>query len=39
MYTRFSRGMAAFALLSSLCLPGFVAADQLIMKNGDVITG
>lgn len=39
MFTRISSGMAAFVLLTGIAAPGFAVADQIIMKNGDVITG
>jgi ribosomal protein S1 len=33
------RAFQACLLLAALLLPGISVADQLIMKNGDVITG
>ena len=39
MTTRIWRNIAAILFLAGTLLPGFSVADQLIMKNGDVITG
>jgi putative salt-induced outer membrane protein len=39
MNTPFRRIIAACILYAGLLLPGLAIADQLIMKNGDVITG
>jgi putative salt-induced outer membrane protein YdiY len=39
MFTRIFRGTAAIALVASVFMPGLVLADQIKMKNGDVITG
>jgi putative salt-induced outer membrane protein YdiY len=39
MHTRISRSLPISLFLATILLPGFVSADQLVMKNGDVITG
>jgi hypothetical protein len=39
MTTHSQRALQACFLLAALLLPGMSVADQLIMKNGDVITG
>ena len=39
MHTPTWRNMIACLFLAGMLLPGFTLADQLIMKNGDVITG
>ena len=39
MLTRFWRPVVAFSLLAAIAFPGGAIADQLIMKNGDIISG
>jgi len=39
MKTRTWQALPAWLFLVTILLPGFVFADQLVMKNGDVITG
>ena len=39
MHTRIWRTLPICLFLTAILLPGFVSADQLVMKNGDVITG